>query len=118
MAAFIAVYEGKTITEARLIRSPPTNTSCVGSSRSSPPGPRRTTDAGTPVGASRSSGVASTRNKPLVTRRYLPDEEAQLRALRVLAFSMNTAKRAALPSGQKTLSREEINESSANSSLP
>ena len=62
--------------------------------------------------------MASARNKPLVTRRYLPDEEAQLRALRVLASSMNTAQGAAEQSGRKTLSRKEIHESSAKASLP
>jgi hypothetical protein len=62
--------------------------------------------------------LASAKNRPLFERRYLPDEEAQLRALRVLVSSVNKAKRAALPSGRKTLSREDIDESSAKAGLP
>jgi hypothetical protein len=62
--------------------------------------------------------VASARNKPLLTRRYLPDEEAQLRALRVLASSMNTGQRAAEQSGRKTLEGKESDGSSAKASLP
>lgn len=62
--------------------------------------------------------MASARNKPLVTRRYLPVEEAQLSALRVLSSSMNKAQRAAEQSGRKTLAGKETDESSAKGSLP
>lgn len=62
--------------------------------------------------------MASARNKPLVTRRYFPDEEAQLRALRVLASSMNKAQRAAeLLSGRQTLERKDSDATSAKASL-
>jgi hypothetical protein len=62
--------------------------------------------------------VASARNKPLVERHYLPDEGAQIQALRVLATSMHKAQRAAEQSGRKTLAGKETDESSANPSLP
>jgi hypothetical protein len=62
--------------------------------------------------------VASARNKPLVERHYLPDEGAQIQALRVLATSVNKARRAAEQSGRKTLAGKETDEPSANPSLP
>jgi hypothetical protein len=62
--------------------------------------------------------VSAKKNRPLVERRFLPDEEAQLRALRVLVSSVNKAKRAAEQSGRRTLARKETDESSANRSLP
>jgi hypothetical protein len=61
--------------------------------------------------------MASATNKALVCRHYLPDEEAQLRALRVLASSTNRAYRAAEQSGRKTLARDESDEPSAKASL-
>jgi hypothetical protein len=62
--------------------------------------------------------VAGAKTKPLVSRRYLPDEEAQLRALRVLASSMNKGQRAAEQSDRKTLDGKESDGSSAKASLP
>lgn len=76
-------------------------------------------DAGSPPGASWSWRVASVNNRARVERLYVPDEEAQVRALRLLASSVNGAKKAAEQSGRKTLAEKEIHESSANkSSVP
>jgi hypothetical protein len=61
--------------------------------------------------------MASATNKALVCRHYLPDEEAQLRALRVLDSSTNKTQRAAEQSGRKTLEGKESDEPSAKASL-
>jgi hypothetical protein len=63
--------------------------------------------------------VASGKNRPLVERRFHPDEEAQVQALHVLISSVNKARTAAARSGLKTLAAKETDdESSAKASLP
>ncbi len=61
--------------------------------------------------------MASAKTSPLVERRYFPSEDAQVRALRVLASPLSTVQRVAEKGNRSTLAGEETHEPRANRPL-